>query len=183
MKRILQQLSVTLFVGLTACTQPESKVCCAFPPDESQLPRVSLVPVQLNFDLHNRGSVAADCYVTQVSFSMPHRLERPIYPDTLAFKEQETGCVSEASERTGIFVQIAELDTQVWYETLPPHQAVLLLLKRTQSGQSRALYWRAVRSDLLLGKTLEELYELEDEYYPYRISQDERSSDDSVIVH
>lgn len=178
MKFILQQLTLAVLIGLTACVEPEPKSCCAFPSDESIFPSKRLVTVQLNFDLHDRGSLTADCYVTQVSFRMPHSVTTRMYPDTLAFKEQETGCVPEASERTGVLVQIAENDTQVWYETLPPHQAVLLLLKEPQPGQSRALYWTEVTAGILLGKTLEELYELEEEHYPYRISQDEHLSDD-----
>ncbi|MCI4667411.1 MAG: hypothetical protein MRZ79_04560 [Bacteroidia bacterium] len=123
--------------------------------------------LSIPFDLHDRGGLSPDCYITELNLTFSS--EAPFsFPVKLPFVEKEHGCVDKESKISGHLILAEDNDTYVQYHSLEPSR-LLLLFKNGHNGSLAYLFsegdMRGISGknfDFILKKF--ESLELEDRY-------------------
>lgn len=124
------------------------------------------------FDMHDRGSMAPDCYVEELRLTFPN-LAPFSFPQQLPFEEVEHGCVDSANNISGRFILAEDNDSYVQYHSVEPSR--LLILFRNYKNGTLAYYFSDGDWNGIYGKNLD--YTLRkfstegmEDFYPSRSS-------------
>lgn len=119
----------------------------------------------LPFDLHGAGCGAPDCYSTDISFSIPSN-EPVEFPDRIAFKLFEHGCVEEEETKNSVFELKEESQNYVNYFSKEEKSNLIIM----RNGD--LYYYPHLKSNSIRIKTIDEMFEngeFDDaEIVPYR---------------
>lgn len=114
------------------------------------------VKVAIPFDVHGTDCGAPDCYTTEVRFAFPLRKE-VVLPKSLAFEEEETGCV-EPYRLTDVFqLQEQTPDYVIYYA--PKHKRTLLIFKNRSMQSTNAFYCLGLAAGRIHRKNVYRVYE------------------------
>lgn len=128
--------------------------------------------LSIPFDLHDRGGLTPDCYVTNLKLTFSNKAPFK-FPQKLTFEETESGCVDKEFNLKGEFILAEDNPEFVQYHSLEPSR-LLLLYKNYRAG-NLAYYFTDGDWQGIYGKNIENTLkmfsseELED-YYPVRSS-------------
>ena len=127
------------------------------------------------FDLHDRGGMAGDCYITELSMTLP-RAKDFVLPEVINFTEREHGCVDAELQISGQLHLTEQSEDYITYSSVDPRRCLMLF--RQAFNPSMAYYFSEVPLEGVTAGNIEGLLSSYDEdaenanlHFPYRSSR------------
>lgn len=113
----------------------------------------------LDFDLHGYDCGAPDCYSTLVKFHFKLG-DSLVFPNEIAFKEKETGCIEKESNLSGKFGLVERTNEVVIYHD-EKHLRNLILFSTNKKIPDYAFYIVGMKNEFTSANVVNELNKME----------------------